>query len=112
MAIASTPPPPYYAVVFTSQRTEGDHGYAAMDGRMDTLAAQQPGFLGMESARGPDGFGITVSYWASLDAIRAWKAHAEHREAQRLGRERWYRGYQLRVCKVERDYGFAREENA
>lgn len=87
MAFASTSSPPYYAVVFTSQRTDGDNGYAAMAERMEALAAQQPGFLGLESVRGADGLGITVSYWTSLEAIRAWKEQVEHREAQRLGRE-------------------------
>lgn len=97
--------PPYYAVVFTSQRTEGDGAdYAAMADRMVELARAQPGFLGIESARGADGVGITVSYWQSADAIRAWHAVAEHREAQRLGYERWYAWFRLRVCRVERGY--------
>lgn len=100
--IARTPEPPYYAAVFSSLRTAGDHGYAAVADRMVALAAQQPGFLGVESARDAEGFGITVSYWASLDAIRAWKAQADHAMAQRLGRERWYESYALRIAKVER----------
>ncbi|HEX9009898.1 MAG TPA: antibiotic biosynthesis monooxygenase [Holophagaceae bacterium] len=100
--IAATPEPPYYAVIFTSQRTEGDQGYAAMAERMVELARQQPGFLGVESARDPEGFGITVSYWRDEASIAAWKAHAEHAVAQRLGRERWYGAFALRVCRVER----------
>lgn len=103
--IASTPNPPYYAVIFTSTRTEADaEGYAEMAERMDALAAQQPGYLGIESTR--DGLGITVSYWESLEAIRQWKANAEHLMAQQFGREIWYSAYKTRVCKVERDYGF------
>src|SRR3954453_22905635 len=83
--------PPYYAVIFTSRRTEADpEGYAAAADRMEELARAQPGFLGIESARGADGVAITVSYWESEEAIRRWHAEAEHREAQRLGRERWY----------------------
>ncbi|TFH88335.1 antibiotic biosynthesis monooxygenase [Billgrantia azerbaijanica] len=101
--IANTPTPPYYAVIFSSIRTEGDHGYGAMAERMLELAAEQDGFLGVESAR--EGVGITVSYWDSLEAIRAWKQNAEHREAQRLGRARWYAEFQVRVARVERDYG-------
>lgn len=101
--IAHTPAPPYYAVIFTSLRTEVDQGYAVMAERMVALAAEQPGFLGIESAR--DGLGITVSYWESEDAIRQWKAVAEHRVAQELGREKWYSAYKTRVCRVERDYG-------
>jgi heme-degrading monooxygenase HmoA len=102
-SLANTPPPPYYAVIFTSVRTPGDVGnYSAMAERMVALAAQQPGYLGVESAR--EDVGITVSYWSSLDAIRAWKANAEHLEAQRLGREQWYAAFRLRVAKVERDY--------
>lgn len=100
---AATPAPPYYAVIFTSTLSDDDAGYAAMAARMVELAAEQPGFLGLESAR--EEIGITVSYWRDLDAIAAWKANAEHREAQRLGRERWYAGFRLRIARIERDYG-------
>lgn len=100
---ARTPAPPYYAVIFTSLRTGGDQGYGAMAGRMVELAAQQPGFLGVESAR--DGLGITVSYWADLESIAAWKQNAEHLVAQHLGRERWYADFRTRIARVERDYG-------
>lgn len=100
--IAQTPPPPYYAVIFTSTRTEGDNGYGAMAERMVALAAQQPGFLGAESARVD--VGITVSYWKDLESIRAWKANAEHLEAQRLGHAQWYSAFTTRIAKVERDY--------
>ncbi|HXE58828.1 MAG TPA: antibiotic biosynthesis monooxygenase [Gemmatimonadales bacterium] len=100
--LARTPAPPYYAVIFSSQRTPGDDGYGDMAARMMELAAGQPGFLGVESARGPDGFGITVSYWASEEAIAAWRRHAEHRIAQELGRTRWYADYSVRVARVER----------
>ncbi|MCM5682328.1 antibiotic biosynthesis monooxygenase [Schlegelella sp. S2-27] len=98
---AQTPEPPYYAVIFTSLRTPGDNGYGDMADRMVALAAGQPGFLGVESARGADGLGITVSYWRSPEDIAAWKAHAEHREAQRLGHQQWYTQFELRVAKVE-----------
>jgi heme-degrading monooxygenase HmoA len=101
---AAMPPQPYYAVIFTAQRTPGDHGYAAMAQRMDTLAAEQPGYLGIESARDADGFGITVSFWKDEASITAWKAVADHLGAQRLGRERWYAHYTLRIAKVERAY--------
>jgi len=102
--LANTPAPPYYAVIFSSLRPPGDAaGYGAMAERMLALAAQQPGYLGVESAR--EEVGITVSYWTSLDAIRAWKANADHREAQRLGREQWYAAFKLRIAKVEREYG-------
>ena len=101
--IATTPPPPYYAVIFTSLRTEGDHGYADTARRMLELAREQPGFLGFETAR--DGLGISVSYWESPEAIRAWKQNAEHRLAQGRARD-WYRGFRARVCRVEREYGF------
>ncbi len=101
---AITPEPPYYAVIFTSRRTGGDHGYEAMAKAMTELALQQPGCLGAESARGADGLGITVSYFRDEDSIRNWKEHARHLVAQRLGRERWYAHYELRVAKVERAY--------
>ena len=101
---------PYYAAIFTSIRTDSDDaGYAAMAERMVELASQQPGFLGVESARGNDGVGITVSYWESLEAIRLWREQAEHRLAQATGRSTWYRQYRLRVCRVERDIQFERE---
>lgn len=100
--IANTPEPPYYAVIFTNTRTDGDNGYALMAERMVELAAQQPGFLGMESVR--DGLGISVSYWRDLDAIKAWKANAEHQQAQQLGRQRWYADFRVRIARVERDY--------
>jgi heme-degrading monooxygenase HmoA len=103
--IARTPEPPYVAVIFSSRRRPGDDGYGAMSGRMAELAAQQPGFLGVESARGEDGFGITVSYWKDEASARAWKGVGEHAEAQRAGRERWYEGYAVRVATVGRAYG-------
>jgi heme-degrading monooxygenase HmoA len=102
--IAQTPTTPYYAVIFTSIRTEGNNGYTAMADAMDELAKQQDGYLGIESARNE--IGITVSYWQSLEAIRSWKANTDHLMAQKYGREKWYSGYKVRVCKVERDYEF------
>lgn len=102
---ASTPEPPYYAVIFSSVRSAGDLGYAQMAERMVELAALQPGFLGIETVRGEEGFGITVSYWRSLEAISAWKANAEHVAAQECGRRVWYEAYELRIAKVERAYG-------
>jgi heme-degrading monooxygenase HmoA len=104
---AHTPEPPYYAVIFTSQRTAGDDGYADTAERMVALAQQQPGFLGVESVRGADGVGITVSYWASQDAIAAWRQHAQHSLARQQGRQRWYGHFNVRVAKVERAYGMA-----
>jgi heme-degrading monooxygenase HmoA len=95
---------PYYAVIFSSQRTQGDNGYGATADRMVELSAQQPGYLGVESVRGADGFGITVAYWDSEEAIVKWKAHAEHRAAQEKGFSDWYAHYEVRVAKVERAY--------
>lgn len=100
--IARTPEPPYYAVIFTSLLSDDTEGYGAMAERMVALASEQPGFLGVESAR--EDVGITVSYWSDLESIRHWKAQAEHREAQRTGRGRWYQAYKVRIAKVERDY--------
>jgi heme-degrading monooxygenase HmoA len=98
--------PPYWGVIFTSVRTAGDDGYAAMADEMEVLAAEQPGYLGIESARGADGLGITVSYWRTEADARAWKRVAAHREAQRIGRERWYGSYRVRVARIVREYGF------
>ena len=103
--IAKTPTPPYYAVIFTSLRTEDDQGYGQAATRMLELAREQPGFLGVESAR-EEGLGITVSYWSSEAAILAWKQQAEHRQVREQGRSLWYTAFQTRVCKVERDYAF------
>lgn len=107
---ASTPEPPYYAVIFASRRNEWDpDGYAEASQRMVELAASQPGFLGVDSARDAHGFGITVSYWRDEAAILAWKRDTEHEKAQRGGREAWYERYEVRVARVERACGFARE---
>jgi len=102
--LAKTPEPPYYAVIFSSQRTEGDNGYRQMGERVVELGSQQPGFLGVESVRGTDGFGITVSYGTSDQAIAAWKAKIEHLAAQEKGKQKWYEHYELRVAKVKRAY--------
>lgn len=107
---ATLPEPPYYIVAFSSARRDGDHGYSAMAQRMVELAAEQPGFLGVESTRGADGFGITNSYWRDLESIRAWKAVMEHLTAQRLGRERWYSHFEMRIGKIERAYSFDMSE--
>jgi heme-degrading monooxygenase HmoA len=104
-ATACTPEPPYYAVIFTSTRTDGDRGYGAMSDRMVELASQSAGFLGVESARGAHGLGITVSYWRDESSIVAWKRNAEHQRAQDVGKQIWYSDYQIRIAKVERAYG-------
>lgn len=95
---------PYYAVIFTSIRTDGDQGYSIMAQQMENLAQQQKGFLGVESAR--EEVGITVSYWESLSAIAAWKQNAEHLVAQQKGIKDWYSNYKVRICLVEREYNF------
>lgn len=107
---AKTPEPPYYAVIFTSDRTEGDHGYGEMADEMIKLASMQPGFLGVESAR--EDVGITVSYWDSLEAIKEWKQNERHLIAQHKGISQWYLKYKTRICKVERDYGFEAKTNS
>jgi heme-degrading monooxygenase HmoA len=101
--VARTPSPPYVAVIFTSVQTDDLDGYDETAARMEELAAEQPGYLGFEAAR--SGLGITVSYWATEDDARAWKAVAEHAEAQRRGRSQWYADYRVRIARVDRDYG-------
>lgn len=98
--------PPYYAVIFTAIKADNSNHYNETALRMESLAKNQDGFLGLESARSD--IGITVSYWKSLEAIQNWKHNIEHTEARNLGREKWYKQYQLRVCRVEREYGFKR----
>ena len=96
--IANTPKPPYYAVIFSTVRTNVDNGYTKMAERMEYLAKQQEGFLGIETARNE--VGITVSYWRDRDAIRNWRIHAEHLVAQQMGRQEFYSWYHLRVAEV------------
>lgn len=99
----------YYAVIFTSQRTERDEeGYGEMAKIIDTLAQQQPGFLRVESVRNEEGKGITVSYWESLEAIQAWKDNAKHLTAQQLGKDKWYTNYQVEICQIIKEYSFGK----
>ena len=102
-APATTPQPPYYAVIFTSIRTEGDSGYGDTAAQMLELASKQPGFLGFETAR--QEIGISVSYWTTIEAIKEWKENVTHRQAQSRAKD-WYSVFRVRVCRVERDYGF------
>ncbi|SHO60412.1 antibiotic biosynthesis monooxygenase family protein [Algoriphagus zhangzhouensis] len=102
--IANTPPPPYYAVIFSNIRTDTDEGYGQTAEHMVELAEKTPGYLGHESVR--DGMGITISYWKDLESIKFWKQQQDHLEAQKNGRDKWYKAYKTRICLVERDYGF------
>lgn len=106
--ISKTPKSPYYAVIFTSIRTEGDNGYDEMADRMAELSANQAGFLGMEHAAG-EGLAITVCYWENLEAIDNWRENAEHKIAQQKGYETWYQAFATRICKVERDNIFEKK---
>ncbi len=101
---AATPEPPYYAVIFTAQLAEDAPGYGDMAQSMVDLATAQPGCLGVESTRGSDNLGITVSYWRDEESIRAWKQNAKHLVAQSMGKEKWYTHYHLRVARIDRDY--------
>ena len=103
---ADTPKPPYYVVTFTSLRTEGDKGYGDMADKMVEMAKIQPGYLGVESVRDKDGYGITNSYWVDEDSIKNWKRVVDHLEAQSKGRSDWYQTYRVRVARVERAYGY------
>lgn len=105
---AATPQPPYYVVTFSSQLSDDTDGYGKTAGRMVELALAQPGCLGVESTRDRTGFGITLAFFESEEAIRAWKRHSEHAQAQRMGRTAWYQRYQVRVARVERAYEFER----
>jgi len=105
--IAKTPIPPYYAVIFSSIRTEGDNGYAEMGNRMIELASVQDGFLGVESVR--EKLGITVSFWKDLESIKKWKENIEHKIAREKGKTDWYKSFKIRIAKVERDYDFERD---
>jgi heme-degrading monooxygenase HmoA len=104
MKIAKTPPPPYYAAIATTIRTSIEDGYNEMADAMEELVIEQQGYLGHEFAR--DGIGINVSYWETIEDIKKWKYLEEHLVAQKLGKEKWYQSYKVRICKVERDYEF------
>lgn len=104
LGFAATPTPPYFAVIFTSLRKPGDHGYEAMADRMAHMGAAMPGYLGIETARNAEGFGITISYWETKAAILAWRRHATHLLAQDAGKARWYEHYEVRIARVERAY--------
>ncbi|MFT6850399.1 MAG: heme-degrading monooxygenase HmoA [Sphingobacteriales bacterium] len=104
MKIARTPKPPYYSVIFTSKMTDKSNGYSQMSDWMNDLVNEQPGFLGVESARNE--LGITVSYWESLEAIKNWKKHQDHLKAQAKGKQKWYSQYTVRIAKVEHEYSF------
>jgi heme-degrading monooxygenase HmoA len=106
--IVKTPNAPYYAVIFTSHRIKGDNGYCQMADRMVKVASQQPGFLGVESAR--ESVGITVSYWSDKESIELWKRHAEHVMAQKQGTKIWYKEFKTRICKVESDHSFIKND--
>lgn len=105
MPFARTPEPPYFAVIFSSKRSAGDRGYAETAARMVELAKGMPGFLGVETVRDAEGFGVTVSYFDSEEAIRAWRDHPEHAAARQRGRAEWYEHFELRIARVERAYG-------
>ncbi|MDH5571527.1 MAG: antibiotic biosynthesis monooxygenase [Gammaproteobacteria bacterium] len=96
--------PPYYAVIFTSILKTDDHAYHAMAETMLALARQQPGFIGVDSAR--EETGITVSYWQTLEDIKNWKQQTDHLQAQQSGKNKWYQSYQVRICKIEKEYSF------
>ncbi|MEU5347294.1 MULTISPECIES: antibiotic biosynthesis monooxygenase [unclassified Streptomyces] len=108
--------PPYYAVVFTSVKTEEGGrdgvpgGYGETNERMEELVEKIPGYLGMDYAGSPGGLSITVGYFRDADAVEEWRTNAEHRAAQKRGRAEWYERYTLHVAKVERSHGFEREQ--
>jgi heme-degrading monooxygenase HmoA len=104
METANTPKPPYLAVIFTSVLNESSDGYQSVSDRMTEMVQQQSGFLGFESAR--EEIGITVSYWKDEASVLKWSSNLEHQEAQRLGKEKFYKTYTIRICKVERAYSF------
>lgn len=102
--IAKTPETPYYAVIFTSVRTEVDDGYEEMSRRMEELASTYTGFIGFEAAR--KDIGLFISYWKDLESIKKWKANSEHLNAQKMGYDKWYSHFRVRIAKIEREYGF------
>lgn len=109
--IAKTPVPPYYAVIFTSIRTPGDNGYGKIADEIVNIVSKQKGFLGAESVRDSNGFGMTISYWDSLESINDWKSNLQHKKAKEMGMKQWYSQYKIRICKVENDNLFIKESS-
>lgn len=100
--------PPYYAVVFTTVRTQEQSGYSETNARMEELVREVPGYLGMDHAQNPGGLGITVAYFRDADALTQWRTNAEHQAAQQRGRAHWYQSYTIHIAKVERSHTFKR----
>ena len=100
--------PPYYAVVFTTVRTQDQSGYRETNARMEELVRDVPGYLGMDHAQNPGGLGITVAYFRDAEALTQWRTNAEHQAAQQRGRAHWYQSYTIHVAKVERSHTFKR----
>lgn len=99
--------PLFYAVIFTSKLTGvAIEDYERNAAKMEDLCAQQPGFLGMDSARSE--VGITVCYWQSLADIENWRSHLDHKSVQEKGIEIWYESYDVKVCLVEKHYSFVK----
>ncbi|MEU5086979.1 antibiotic biosynthesis monooxygenase [Streptomyces sp. NPDC021356] len=111
VAPVEVPEPPYYVAVFTSVRTQDQSGYRETNARMEELVKEIPGYLGMDHAQTPGGLGITVGYFRDAEALTKWRSDAEHRAAQKRGRDQWYQSYTLHVAKVERSYGFTRAQS-
>jgi heme-degrading monooxygenase HmoA len=106
-------PPGTIAVIFMSKRSDADvEGYAAAADDMRQAAERFPGYVGIWSARGADGVGITVSYWANEDAARAWKADAAHAAIREQGRAKWYHWYDMAIAEVTRSYAWQRPKTS
>jgi uncharacterized protein len=96
-------PAQVWTVSFANGRpadSAGD-GYSETANEMDALASAQPGFLGVDAVRSDGGEGITVSRWASIAAMVAWRRVVAHQAAQNSGRDRWYEWYRVYVARVE-----------
>lgn len=103
--ITQTPKPPYFTVIFTSIRTKVEEGYTEMNDSLWADAEKLPGFIGGESLRNEDGFGVTVLYFKEMETIKEWSQYQKHLRAKELGKEKWYSDYRVRIAKVEREYG-------
>ena len=103
--IVKTPKPPYYTVVFTSVRTNIDEGYTEMNDSLWEDAQKLDGFIGSESLRNEDGFGVTVLYFKDMETIHEWSKYQKHLRAKEMGKQKWYADYRVRIAKVEHEYG-------
>jgi len=94
-------------VIFRSRlRDEFLEEYRELAPKMLTIARSMPGFISFKSFVAEDGERVSIIEFEDLEAVKVWRNHPEHREAQILGRDKFYAEYHLQVCDPVRAYAF------